>query len=136
MRARLLKGKRSKEICLIYIEKGHLLWWQIIKHATREHIINNLYVHIMNIHEYKLLKWDSIYMATEGTHPLTVKLFTPCFLDVFCLMISILWYNYFDFTWHVGHTSSLKKVLCLVLWSHLGRSGWCVEFGNGCLLQL
>lgn len=38
---RFVKGKRYKEIHFSYAEKGQLLWWQIVKNAMRENIINN-----------------------------------------------------------------------------------------------
>lgn len=46
----LVKGERLKEICFNYAEKGQLLWWQIVKHATTVRIINNPYVDKTNTH--------------------------------------------------------------------------------------
>lgn len=73
---RRVKGKRSKCICFNYVERGQLLWWQIIKDAMRAHVIKNPY-----IYEHSWILIVEIQNTLKGF----IALFFPCFLDVFPL---------------------------------------------------
>lgn len=83
---RRVKGERSKCICFNYVEKGQLLWWQIIKDAMRAHVIKNLC-----IYEHSWILIVEIRNTLKGfTANAPSSVFS--FFMFFPLMISILWY--------------------------------------------
>lgn len=120
---RRVKGKRSKCICFNYVERGQLLWWQIIKDAMRAHVIKNPY-----IYEHSWILIVEIQNTLKGF----IALF---YLDVFplppfryydtmksCDSVTRRWTNSFDLTWYVGHTSSLESCWKKSVWK------WCFFF--------
>ena len=76
---RLVEEQRSKEICFNYVEKGQLLWWQIVEYATAVDSINNPYADKMNIRGILIVEIKNRSKWERHREQIPLVLLSGCF---------------------------------------------------------